>query len=274
MQHEQVLAAVVQWAEAEPNVRVVVLDGSLARRDGSVDQWSDLDLQLYAVDPAPLLELRAWYAQFGEVLVVEALENPGWFPTRLVYYVDGKIDFMIAPVTALETEQRYDRPMRVLIDKDGVATNVVGAERSSVALPDSRDYQVCVNEFYAAALMEAKMLVRDEPIKAKLREFDLKRRLFEMIVWDHAARYGSEGDVRSNGAGFRHWADRDVQAALDECWSGTSREGGANALRASVALFVTGSRRLASVLGFEPFAHDAVVAEVHRILDGERGQDV
>jgi aminoglycoside 6-adenylyltransferase len=270
VQQERVLAEVLRWAETEPNVRVVVLDGSVARRDGSVDQWSDLDLQLYAADPAPLLELRAWYEQFGDVLVVEALENPGWFPTRLVYYLDAKIDFMIAPVTALASQQRYDRPMRVLIDKDGVATNLVAAERSTVTLPGARDYEVCVNEFYAAALMEAKMLARDEPIKAKVRDFDLKRRLFEMIVWDHAARYGRARDVRSHGADFRRWADRDVQAALDDCWSDMSIQSGASALGASVALFTTCSRRLARALGFEPFAHDAVVAEVRRILDRDR----
>jgi aminoglycoside 6-adenylyltransferase len=265
---ERVLADVLSWAQAEPNVRVVVLDGSLARDDGSIDEWSDLDLQLYVNDPAPLLEQRSWYAQFGEVLVVEALENSGWFPTRLVYYVDGKIDFMIASVAVLRDTQQYDRPMRVLIDKDGVSATIAGAPRTRVELPDAHEYDVCVNEFYAAALMEAKMLVRDEPIKAKVRDFDLKARLFEMIVWDHAARYGDERDVRPRGAEFRRWVDDDTEAGLRDCWSDTSTEAAANALGASIALFGTCSARLAHALGFESFANEAVLGEIGRILRG------
>ena len=264
---KRVLADVLSWAQSEPNVRVVVLDGSLARDDGSTDEWSDLDLQLYVTDPAPLLEQRSWYGQFGEVLVVEALENRGWFPTRLVYYVDGKIDFMIAPVAVLRDAQEYDRPMRVLIDKDGVSASIAGGPRTRVELPDADEYHVCVNDFYAAALMEAKMLVRDEPIKAKVRDFDLKARLFEMIVWDHAARYGEERDVRPRGAEFRRWVDGDTEARLRGCWSDTSTHAAATALGASIDLFDTSSTRLAHALGFEPFANDAVLREIGRILN-------
>jgi aminoglycoside 6-adenylyltransferase len=265
---ERVLADVLSWARDEPNVRVVVLDGSLARDDGSIDEWSDLDLQLYVNDPAPLLEQRSWYEQFGEVLVVEALENLGWFPTRLVYYVDGKIDFMIAPAAVLRDAQEYDRPMRVLVDKDGISASIAGGPRTRVELPNAHAYHVCVNEFYAAALMEAKMLVRDEPIKAKIRDFDLKARLFEMIVWDHAARYGDERDVRPRGAEFRRWVDGDTESRLRDCWSDTSTQAAATALGASIDLFGTSSTRLAHALGFEPFANEAVLSEIGRILNG------
>jgi aminoglycoside 6-adenylyltransferase len=80
---------VVAWARDDDNVRLVVLTGSVARGEG-VDELSDLDVELYAHDPDELLADRTWYRRFGDVLAVEELENPGWNPTRLVYYVDGK----------------------------------------------------------------------------------------------------------------------------------------------------------------------------------------
>ena len=100
--------------------------------------------------------------------MVEALPNPGWHPTRLVYYADGKVDFMVGPVSALGQDS-YDRPFRVLLDKDNLAVEVVMAG-VGWAPPSSEQFDECVNWFYAAALMWAKYLVRDEPWSAKIRD--------------------------------------------------------------------------------------------------------
>jgi predicted nucleotidyltransferase len=116
---QRVLDDVVAWATNDPNVRLVLVTGSFAR--GDHDELSDLDIELYVRETHPLLEETAWYERFGEVLVTEALENPEWCPTRLVYYFDGKIDFMIAPVRSLSEGAEYDGPYLVPVDKDGRA---------------------------------------------------------------------------------------------------------------------------------------------------------
>ena len=64
---------------------------------------------------------------------------------------------------------------------------IAEGEPAYVSLPDETTFLTCVNEFYAAALMHARMLVRDEPIKAKFRDWDMKTRLFTMIAWSHVA---------------------------------------------------------------------------------------
>jgi hypothetical protein len=95
MDQRRVLDEVREWAAADDNVRLVVLTRSVAL--GDVDELSDLNLELYVLEPAPLLDRRE--NGIGH--------SPGhsfarsWrtrHPTRLVYDVDGKIDFMIAPV--------------------------------------------------------------------------------------------------------------------------------------------------------------------------------
>ena len=126
MDHQRVLAKVVEWASADDNIRAVVLTGSMARGVEHTDEWSDLDIELYVDDPARLLDDDSWYATFGKVLAVEALPNPGAHPTRLLYLVDGKIDFTVAPATSLRTT-RYVRPFRVLIDKDKKAIDLAVA---------------------------------------------------------------------------------------------------------------------------------------------------
>lgn len=265
MDHAGVLSSVVRWAEADSNVRAVVLEGSLARDDETVDEWSDLDVRLYVTDTESLLRSSDWFEQFGDVLVVEALANPGWYPTRLVYYADGKIDFLIAPAVSLAQRDRFGRQVRVLVDKDGLTGGIAQGQPLSVVLPDEATFLTCANEFYAAALMYARMLVRDEPIKAKYRDWDMKTRLFEMITWDHRARYGTERDVRPLGTHFRQWADPDVVDQLDECWSDLALDASRRAFAATVALFTATSERVGVATGLPRFDATSVIREIERI---------
>jgi aminoglycoside 6-adenylyltransferase len=265
MDHSVVLDNVVRWAEGDSNVRAVVLEGSLARDDPSVDSLSDLDIRLYVTNPEPLLSECSWYEHFGEVLVVEALANPAWYPTRLVYYIDGKIDFMIAPAASLDERERFGRQVRVLLDKDALTATIAQGSPPAVRLPDETTFLVTVNEFYAAALMYARMLVRDEPIKAKFRDWDMKTRLVAMIEWDHVARYGVGSEVRPFGSQFRRWADPGVADDLAHCWSG-GLDPSIPALMATVELFRVTSDRVALATQSDSFAADAVIHEIERIL--------
>jgi aminoglycoside 6-adenylyltransferase len=108
MDHDHVLNLIITWAKAEGNVRALVLTGSAAR--GDAHELSELDIEVYAAEPSKLSDDNSWYAQFGAVLVVEALANPAWHPTRLIYYVGGKIDFMVAPIATLAASIRSRIP--------------------------------------------------------------------------------------------------------------------------------------------------------------------
>jgi aminoglycoside 6-adenylyltransferase len=196
MDHDRVLEHVLDWAALSPNIRVVVLTGSMARGPEHVHPLSDIEIELYVSDPTALLNDHGWYRQFGEVLVVEALPNSEWHPTRPVYYVGSKIDFMVAPVHARETT-RYQRPFQVLLDKDGVATHLPSAKPTEALPPTQDDFLECINWFYAATIMCAKCIVRDDPWQSKYRDWDLKQQLLRMLEWYRRARYGWAYDTRS-----------------------------------------------------------------------------
>ncbi len=229
------LQAIVAWAERDDDVRAVVLTGSAARDDG--DALSDLDVELYVREPATLLASDEWFEHFGEVLVVERLPNPGWHPTRLVYYGTGKVDFTIAPLDALRNTV-YVRPFCVLIDKDGAAGHLRFVP-SPWTPPSAAEVGECWSFFWAAALMQAKSLVRGELWAARRRDADLKRELLRAIEWDHRARYGPDFDTWFDGKRMRTWMDAGVRRKLDACWSGWQPEAAAPALYASIDLFVT-----------------------------------
>jgi aminoglycoside 6-adenylyltransferase len=262
--HQHVLAKVIDWASAADNIRAVVLTGSMARGAEHTDEWSDLDIELYAEDPARLLDDDSWHGNFGTVLAVEALPNPGDHPTRLLYLVDGKIDFTVAPTTMLGTTP-YLRPFRVLLDKDRRTAGLTVGSAPSLP-PAPADVLRCMNHFYAAALMYAKAVVRGELWAATIRDRDLKEHLLAMIEWDHKARYGWDYDTWYDGKYLSKWADADVREAIASCWARFDAADMSRALSASLDLFKTLAHRFARTTAPVPFDTTGPHAEVLRIL--------
>jgi aminoglycoside 6-adenylyltransferase len=259
---KRVFDDVVAWATDDPNVRLVVVTGSFAR--GKHDALSDLDVELYVRDASLLLEETAWYERFGDVLVTEALENPDWHPTRLVSYVDAKIDFMIASVAALAEGVAYDEPFLVALDKDGRASRL---EPTVGTPPPSADaFRTCIEWFYAAALQYAKAVVRDDPWPFKMRDVGLKEQLLQMLEWDFGVRNGWAERPPHNGSRIASWVPPDIAAAIAACWSDFSVPASADALRRSIALFDTVSKRVADGMHFRDDVGARASAEVDRLL--------
>jgi aminoglycoside 6-adenylyltransferase len=253
---------VVAWATEDPNVRLMVLTGSFAR--GDHDALSDLDIELYARDPSLLLEETAWYERFGDVLVTEALENPDWHPTRLVYYVDGKIDFMVAPLTTLSEGVVYDGPFLVALDKDGRADRL--EPKVGTSPPSADEFRTCIEWFYAAALQYAKAVVRDDPWPMKMRDVGLKEELLHMLEWDFGVRNGWAEHPPHNGRNIASWTSPDLADRISACWSDFSVPASVDALLNSIALFSIVRQRVAAALHFPDGLGERASTEVERLL--------
>jgi aminoglycoside 6-adenylyltransferase len=260
LDYQRTIDAIVRWAAQDSNVRAVVLTGSAAAK--SQHPLSDRDIELHVLDTSPLEESDDWWSHLGEVLAVERLENSDDQPTRLIYYVGGKLDFTLIGVD--EDRGEYDRPFSVLLDKDGAAEWFELVERTP-ELPGQELFDECSNWAAAAALMIAKAIVRDEPWSIMTRDADFKAELLRMIEWDHNLRYGSDRDVRYLGTRMRQWMDADTQARLSRCGL-TFDSDNRPALRASLDLHQAVAGRVASRAGLIDFHHDAVRSEVERIL--------
>lgn len=264
MDYEQALATLRSWAEADANVRALVMTGSGGA--GKVHPLSDRDIEIYATDVDALLADESWWSGLGDVLVVERLQNDDGYPTRLVYYVGGKLDFALIPASRLEGTM-YKRPYMMLLDKDDQSASLrLTAPRWT--RPTESEFMTSVNWAYAAALMCAKAAMRDELWAAKLRDRDLKDQLLQMIEWDHRARYGDEYDTHYLGTRMNEWMDEDIREQLSSCWGHFDAVDTAVALRSTVLLFFTVSSRTAAKWRFPSFNHARVHAEIEAILAG------
>jgi len=263
--HQSTLAKVTEWATTNDNVRAVVLTGSGARGDGEMDDLSDLDIELYVVSPLDLLQSSAWYEAFGDVLVVEKMPNPEWFPTRLVNYADGKVDFMIAPTSALATVE-YVRPFRVLLDKDRISDHLQLSPPHVKPSPTQEQFIECVNWFYAEAFMCAKCLVRRELWMAKFRECSFMTEMLRMIEWDHRYRYGPNVDTWYLGTHWREWMDAELRRDLATCWGTFEERDMSLSLSHAVLLFSRVAQRTAAPLLLEAFDYARLNSRVEDIL--------
>ncbi|MDV8021367.1 aminoglycoside 6-adenylyltransferase [Rhodococcus sp. IEGM 1330] len=115
MGYDSAVRSVLTWSKQNENVRAVVLTGSPATH--AEHPLSDRDIELYVRNTEPLENDDSWWLELGDVLAVGRLENGDDQPTRLVYYVGGKLDFTLVDVADAAGE--YDRPFQVLLDKDG-----------------------------------------------------------------------------------------------------------------------------------------------------------
>jgi aminoglycoside 6-adenylyltransferase len=259
--YEQTLAQLTEWALKTDRVRALVMTGSGGAK--TAHPLSDRDIEIYSTDVDALLADESWWSSLGQVLVVERLENPGRHPTRLVYYAGGKLDFNLLDSDQL-VDQVYDRPFQVLVDKDGTAP--VQVVPSTWVPPSDSEFDESVNWAYAAALMCAKAVVRQELWSAKIRDYDLKRQLLKMIEWDHRARYGPDFDTKYLATRMNEWMDADVRQALLTCWGHLDAADTESALRSSVDLYAALATRTASSLSLPGFDHDALRAELETIL--------
>lgn len=262
MDYSCALKALTRWAQGRADVRALVLTGSAAAE--AAHPLSDRDIEVFTTGIDELLSDESWWSDLGEVLVVERLEDKDGNPTRLVYYAGGKIDFTLLPAERL-AGRGYTRPFRVLRDKDGTAATA-SLSASPAEPPSAAEFAESINWAWAAALMQAKAIMRDEPWSAKLRDQDLKNELLRMIEWDHLARHGQGLDTRYLGTRMRQWMDTDIQRALEHCWGSLDGNDSARALLATTDLYRALTARTTAALDLPHFDHERVEAEMQTIL--------
>jgi len=249
------LRRILAWAHGEPDVRAVLLTGSRARDDGSVDPWSDHDVELYVTAPARFAATDAWFAALGEVWVALPLPHPGGGVTRLVVFAPGeKVDFQVLPLAALEllAEEGLDplhaRGYRVLLDRDGVAARLPPPTRLSLegGPPTQEAFLECCTVFWFEASQLPGYLARGELWVVKFRDWTLKQRLLQMLEW-HAAARGE--DAWHIGTRMRAWACDEHWRRLHAAFGHFDARDAFAALQVTADLFAELSREVARRCG-------------------------
>ena len=258
--HAALIERIVAWAEADDNIRALVMTGSAARNPDTVDRFSDRDIEIIARDPTLLATDDAWIHAIAPVWVSLPLGDPGGF-ARLVFFEGGrKVDFgvmdrshMDRRIARRQLDDLYERGYRVLLDKDGLTTGLPeptgGSPRHT--LPSEAELADTVTEFWFEAAHMPTYLTRGDLWVVKFRDWTMKQMLLRMLEWHALATRGEETDVWHIGTKMKRWVDAETWDELQHVFGRFDRKDSWHALVAMMRLFSRLTHETATALDLD-----------------------
>jgi aminoglycoside 6-adenylyltransferase len=267
------------WSLSQPAIVAIILVGSRARSDHPADEWSDLDLVVFATSSTSYLDDAAWLSEFGDVLA--AMSNSFGRHDRewIALYADGsKLDvafLSIDPVTAPTLQAMLDafpypnvlqRGVRVLLDKTGTPTELHLPETVTPKSPTQAEFTALSQRLWLDAIRAAKFIRRKDLWRAKqLCDGEMKQHLLTLLEWQAAVRPGQQ-DIWYDGRFLNEWADPQAVADLPATFAAYEAADLQRALLATLSLFRRLAREVARQLGYsypveiDQYVHDQIRA--------------
>lgn len=251
---------ILGYAEQDPRVRGVILNGSRANPAARLDRLRDFDIVYLVTDVAPYKSGDISPA-FGELLVMQRTDESELFhehyPELAVYlmqFADGnRIDLTVAPKEKYSGFCFDDRLSVVLLDKDGFLPALPPPEDVShgVERPSARVFQECRNEFWWTAPYVSKGLRRGQLLYAQHHlEACTREMLRLMLCWEAGARLGFPVYPGKGGDRLAEYLPPPVWEGYLSTYTPCRPEDLFRGLFTACELFTRASREAAALLGY------------------------
>ena len=240
-------ALILDVATQHPAVRAVVLNGSRANKDAPQDQYQDFDIVYYFDDKAAYSS-RDWPSLFGEVLIMQTLEDmvfdpPGPVHGRvyLMQFKDGnRIDLTLRQIDVLHIDIKQDSLSVLWLDKDGRVKDMPSSDDRSyhVKRPDEAVVASCVNECFWVAFYVLKGVARNHLGYAQVH-LDIMRRCLEgMLQWAVGIKHQFGVSTGKHGSYFARWLPSAWLDRWHATWAPAEPKAILEALETLLVLFV------------------------------------
>jgi aminoglycoside 6-adenylyltransferase len=223
---------IAAWAQAQTDIRGLLIVGSRARTKRPADPMSDLDLIMITTNPSYYLKDTGWFERFGPILLtfVERTAVGGLFERRVLFKGSLDVDFTIFPSDAFHKLQEVGLPpemqgilrrgINVLIDKDELLQNIAVSPEGTPSPPSAEQFGEHLDDFLYHAVWAAKKLRRGELWVAKVGcDMYMKILLLRMIEWHSRAIHGWDYDTWFGGRFLERWAEPEVLAELAKAFA-------------------------------------------------------
>jgi aminoglycoside 6-adenylyltransferase len=219
---DDLIERITAWAKAQPDVRAALILGSRARTDHPADEWSDLDVLVFAHQPDQFIQSAEWAKAIAPAwLSFPERTGDGQSWERRTLYAGGlDVDVAVNPVEWLDAIQAEIPPVmadiirrgvRILVDKDGKLRHILSLSLPQASLFEKPNEQAFINatsDFWYHTLWSAKHLRRGELWWAKSGvDMHLKWLLQQMLEWHAQALRGDGYDTWLRGRFLEEWAD-------------------------------------------------------------------
>jgi len=254
------LALILQTAQEDERIRLVLLEGSRADPQAPRDCFQDFDIVYGVTETAPYVRNLDWIRRFGELMILQLPDElpdpppqpaPGRY-TYLMQFSDGnRIDLTILPLELLP-EWRADGACRVLLDKDGRLPEPPPPGQTYLpAPPTAWEYAGCCNEFWWVCPYVAKGLWRGElPYARHMLDVILREQLHRMLVWLVGVRSGFRRSPGKFGRHFQKVLPAEHWQLLQKTYADASYAHTWQALFAMTGLFRQAARSVGEHFGY------------------------
>lgn len=262
---EDVIDRMVTWARLRSDVRAALVLGSWARDDFAADRLSDLDLTMIVSETSAFLSESSWLLTFGDPCLsfVEPTAVGNFFERRVSFRDGRDVDFSLLPLEVVrqmagreipvELADVFRRGFRILVDKDGLAAQLVDSTHwpeKSARPPLESVWRETSHDFLYHVLLAAKKATRGELwVATSSCNGYLKNLLLRLIEW-HAKARGCR-DTWHKGRFLEHWAASEVLASLPSTFAQYSLDDVRRALTANLQLYEKIGHEIANVFGYE-----------------------
>ena len=226
-----VLQSLMQWAEDDDNIRLIILNGSRGDSTRTPDELSDYDVSVIMRDPEQALD-DYWISRFGEVMVRWPLTPgdtglPGWI-TQLVLFRSGlRIDFQFGS-TAIRSIECAGAFQCVLLDRDRLSERIrrLPVSGAQIEAPTETEFIDRINAFWWDVPYVAKALRRHELDYVRyIMDADLRfEKIHPLLRWKIGIDHGAATDVGIFGRWFPRYLPGPIWDRYLATFSGADSE--------------------------------------------------
>lgn len=212
---EEMIAAIISFAEDEERIRAAVMNGSRVNPNAPRDFFQDYDVLLIASDVDAFVRDRAWIGRFGPLMIMqtpndkEVRQPDDPFPFLLQFADGNRIDFTFYPLSRMDRLET-DSLSLLLLDKDGLVPPLPPPSDNDYITrpPTAGEFADCCNEFWWVSAYVAKGLWRRELSYAKhLFEGPVRNMMILMLKWHIGVRTGFSADSGKHGKYFERYLE-------------------------------------------------------------------
>ena len=255
---QQIKQDILKIAQANQNIRAVILNGSRTNPNISPDNFQDYDV-LFAVNNFEnFIKDHSWTNIFGEKLLEQQPETFSFgeklqnFFSYLIMYKEGfRIDFSIVPIDKINDFK--DSLTKVWLDKDGVFKNIPESSDQDywVKKPNERWFQEVCNEFWWVSTYVAKGLARNEiPYAIKHLEEILRPMFMQMLDWKIGLEHDFKVSTGKSGKFYLKYLGEEFYQKFLKTYSNSNPENIWKALFLMIEIFIETAKEVAKKMNF------------------------
>lgn len=168
-----------RWSRQDENIQGAVLLGSQVRSFASGDEWSDLDVLLFARDTALLMKQTQWMQQFGNVVLTSketvdlSFAGLTWHVWRVIYDDHRMIDFSVIPFHKMEIALEINKEIhangfQVIYDAAGhaiqtmIEASISTIKKEQATIPPKDELDNLIGDLLFHLIFAGRKLMRNE----------------------------------------------------------------------------------------------------------------